>query len=72
MQREDLDAVVTTGYGTNSYFGWRQKYYGDYLSCQRCTFSGSVSHGQWLDIGGQDSKVIRLNEDGNSKEFCYE
>ena len=25
-----------------------------------------------VDIGGQDSKVIRLNEDGSVKEFCYE
>ena len=25
-----------------------------------------------VDIGGQDSKVIRLDEQGECSEFCYE
>ena len=68
LNREDLDAVVTTGYGRTAISD------GD-KSITEITCHARGAHfldprvRTVVDIGGQDSKVIRLNEDGSVKNF---
>ena len=68
LDREDLDAVVTTGYGRTAISD------GD-KSITEITCHARGAHfldpnvRTVVDIGGQDSKVIRLNEDGSVKNF---
>ena len=68
LNREDLDAVVTTGYGRTAISD------GD-KSITEITCHARGAH-FWIRVyvqlwtsGGQDSKVIRLNEDGSVKNF---
>ena len=68
LAREDIDAVVTTGYGRTAIND------GD-KSITEITCHARGAHYLdpdvriVVDIGGQDSKVIRLNEDGTVKNF---
>ena len=68
LVREDIDAVVTTGYGRTAIDD------GD-RSITEITCHARGAHyldpevRVVVDIGGQDSKVIRLNEDGTVKNF---
>ncbi|MCD8336628.1 MAG: acyl-CoA dehydratase activase [Lachnospiraceae bacterium] len=68
LGREDIDGVVTTGYGrTAIQIGDR--------SITEITCHARGAHflepkvRTVVDIGGQDSKVIRLDEDGSVKNF---
>ncbi|MCD8346944.1 MAG: acyl-CoA dehydratase activase [Lachnospiraceae bacterium] len=68
LKREDIDEVVTTGYGrTAIQIGDR--------SITEITCHARGAHflepkvRTVVDIGGQDSKVIRLDEDGSVKNF---
>ncbi|MCD8075218.1 MAG: acyl-CoA dehydratase activase [Lachnospiraceae bacterium] len=68
LRREDIDEVVTTGYGrTAIQIGDR--------SITEITCHARGAHflepkvRTVVDIGGQDSKVIRLDEDGSVKNF---
>ena len=68
LAREDIDAVVATGYGRTAIHD------GD-KSITEITCHARGAHyldpevRVVVDIGGQDSKVIRLNEDGTVKNF---
>ncbi len=68
LAREDIDAVVTTGYGRSAIE------VGD-RSITEITCHARGAHfldpdvRTVIDIGGQDSKVIRLGEDGSVKNF---
>ena len=68
LQREDIDAIVTTGYGRTAI----QE--GD-KSITEITCHARGAHyldprvRTVIDIGGQDSKVIRLDENGNVVNF---
>lgn len=68
LQREDIDAAVTTGYGRTAISQ------GD-KSITEITCHARGAHfldpevRTVVDIGGQDSKVIRLNEDGSVQNF---
>ncbi|MCD8104127.1 MAG: acyl-CoA dehydratase activase [Lachnospiraceae bacterium] len=68
LDREDIDAVVTTGYGRAAI------QVGD-KSITEITCHARGAHfldpgvRTVVDIGGQDSKVIRLHEDGSVKNF---
>ncbi|MCD8012540.1 MAG: acyl-CoA dehydratase activase [Lachnospiraceae bacterium] len=68
LRREDIDSVVTTGYGRTAI------QVGD-KSITEITCHARGAHfldprvRTVVDIGGQDSKVIRLDEDGSVKNF---
>ena len=68
MQREDIDALVTTGYGRTAIKN------GD-KSITEITCHARGAHflnpevRTVIDIGGQDSKVIRLDENGAVANF---
>ncbi|MCD8197245.1 MAG: acyl-CoA dehydratase activase [Lachnospiraceae bacterium] len=68
LSREDIDSVVTTGYGRSAIE------VGD-RSITEITCHARGAHfldpevRTVIDIGGQDSKVIRLGEDGSVKNF---
>ena len=68
LEREDIDALVTTGYGRTAIEQ------GD-KSITEITCHARGAHyldpevRTVVDIGGQDSKVIRLNEDGTVANF---
>ncbi len=68
LQREDIDAVVTTGYGRSAIAQ------GD-KSITEITCHARGAHyldpevRTVVDIGGQDSKVIRLDENGSVVNF---
>ncbi|MCD8327264.1 MAG: acyl-CoA dehydratase activase [Lachnospiraceae bacterium] len=68
LTREDIDAVVTTGYGRTAI------QFGD-KSITEITCHARGAHfldpevRTVIDIGGQDSKVIRLDEEGNVVNF---
>ena len=68
LEREDLDAVVTTGYGRTAISDGDKS-----ITEMTCHARGAhfldPSVRTVVDIGGQDSKVIRLNEDGTVKNF---
>ena len=68
LKREDIDAIVTTGYGRTAIAE------GD-KSITEITCHARGAHfldptvRTVIDIGGQDSKVIRLDENGNVVNF---
>lgn len=65
---EDIDVIVSTGYGRNSYEGAKKTM--SELSCHAKggTFIfGKV--GTIIDIGGQDIKVLKLNQNGQLTNF---
>ena len=68
LSREDLDAVVTTGYGRTAISDGDKSI--TEITCHaRGAHFLDPSIRTVVDIGGQDSKVIRLNEDGSVKNF---
>ncbi len=68
LEREDLDAVVTTGYGRTAISDGDKSI--TEITCHaRGAHFLDPSVRTVVDIGGQDSKVIRLNEDGTVKNF---
>ena len=68
LEREDLDAVVTTGYGRTAISDGDKSITEITCHARGAHFLDS-SVRTVVDIGGQDSKVIRLNEDGTVKNF---
>jgi predicted CoA-substrate-specific enzyme activase len=68
LVREDFDYVVTTGYGrTATEIGNRSI---TELSCH-ARGAWKLDHGirTVIDIGGQDSKVIKVNDEGKGYDF---
>lgn len=65
---EDIDVIVSTGYGRNSYEGAKKTM--SELSCHAkggAYIFGEV--GTIIDIGGQDIKVLKLNNKGQLMNF---
>ncbi|MCC8047210.1 MAG: acyl-CoA dehydratase activase [Clostridiales bacterium] len=68
LNREDIDAVVTTGYGRTAIQAGDKSI--TEITCHaRGAHFLDPSVRTVVDIGGQDSKVIRLDEDGSVKNF---
>ncbi len=68
LQQTDLDAVVTTGYGRTAIQAGDRSI--TEITCHaRGAHFLSPEVRTVIDIGGQDSKVIRLDEDGNVTNF---
>ena len=68
LNREDIDAVVTTGYGRTAISDGDKSI--TEITCHaRGAHFLDPSVRTVVDIGGQDSKVIRLNDDGSVKNF---
>lgn len=68
LTREDMDYVMATGYGRNTY----EEADGEMseLSCHaKGVFFGNPDCRTIIDIGGQDAKVISLGERGNISNF---
>jgi len=71
MSREDLDLTVSTGYGRRGIAIAEHQVDEIYAKAQAAKWLGSP----WgpvrtiIDIGGQDSKVIRLDESGDMDTF---
>ena len=65
----DLDYIIATGYGRNSI-----PFANEAISEIICHAKGAIflipTARTIIDIGGQDSKVIRVNEDGNVIDFA--
>ena len=69
MTREQMDFVLATGYGRNSLDGLADMQMSE-LSCHAKGAAFLFPNVRTVvDIGGQDSKVIRLNDDGSVKNF---
>ena len=68
LNREDIDAVVTTGYGRTAISDGDKSITEITCHARGAHFLDS-SVRTVVDIGGQDSKVIRLNDDGSVKNF---
>jgi predicted CoA-substrate-specific enzyme activase len=68
LRREEISAIVTTGYGRASFPGATKM-----ITEITCHARGAYSiHPQTrtvIDIGGQDSKVIRLDAQGRNVDF---
>ena len=68
LTQEDLDAIVTTGYGRDNI-----RLSGDSVTEISCHARGAhylyPQARTVIDIGGQDSKVIRIDAEGNVKNF---
>ena len=68
LKREDIDATVTTGYGRSAIQLGDQSV--TEITCHaKGAFFLDPSVRTIIDIGGQDSKVIRLDENGNVTNF---
>ncbi len=68
LSRDDIDAVVTTGYGRET-IGLSDKSVTE-ISCHAKGAHFLYPKARTvIDIGGQDSKVISLDEDGNVENF---
>lgn len=68
LKREDLSALVTTGYGRISFPGATKRI--TEITCHaRGAFFLEPATRTVIDIGGQDSKVIRLDEQGRNVDF---
>ena len=68
LNREDIDAGVTTGYGRTAISDGDKSI--TEITCHaRGAHFLDPSVRTVVDIGGQDSKVIRLNDDGSVKNF---
>ncbi len=68
LSREDIDAVVTTGYGRTA-IQVGDKSITEITCHARGAHFLNPSVRTVVDIGGQDSKVIRLDADGSVKNF---
>jgi predicted CoA-substrate-specific enzyme activase len=68
MQREDLRGIVTTGYGRAS-FPLADKMVTEITCHARGAFLVHPETRTVIDIGGQDSKVIRLDKGGRNVDF---
>ncbi|MCD7762855.1 MAG: acyl-CoA dehydratase activase [Lachnospiraceae bacterium] len=68
LNREDIDAVVTTGYGRTA-IQVGDKSITEITCHARGAHFLNPSVRTVVDIGGQDSKVIRLDADGSVKNF---
>ena len=68
LQREDIDAIVTTGYGRTA-IQEGDKSITEITCHARGAHFLDPSVRTVIDIGGQDSKVIRLDENGNVVNF---
>lgn len=68
MELKDMDGIIATGYGRNSYEGADKTM--SELSCHAkgggYLFGGVQTI---IDIGGQDAKVLRLDKDGQLLNF---
>ena len=69
MKKEDMAFTLATGYGRNSLEGIADKQMSE-LSCHAmgASFIWPNVH-TVIDIGGQDSKVIRIDENGTVQSF---
>lgn len=68
LRREDIDAIVTTGYGRTAISDGDKSI--TEITCHaRGAHYLDPSVRTVIDIGGQDSKVIRLDENGNVVNF---
>ena len=68
LERSDIDAMVTTGYGRTAIRDGDKSI--TEITCHaRGAHYLDPSVRTVIDIGGQDSKVIRLNEDGSVANF---
>lgn len=68
LQREDIDAIVTTGYGRTAIQDGDKSI--TEITCHaRGAHYLDPSVRTVIDIGGQDSKVIRLDENGAVENF---
>lgn len=68
LNRSDIDFIVTTGYGRGAIEGGDQSI--TEITCHaRGAHFLDPSVRTVIDIGGQDSKVIRLDEEGNVTNF---
>lgn len=66
--REDLTGVTSTGYGRN-YFSEADRSCSEIICHARGVSYFFPDAGTVIDIGGQDSKLIELNEDGRPVDF---
>ena len=68
LNQEDLTAIVTTGYGRASFPGATKRI--TEITCHaRGAFFVHPQTRTVIDIGGQDSKVIRLDTQGRNVDF---
>ena len=68
LRQEDLSAIVATGYGRASFPSATKRI--TEISCHaRGAFFVHPETRTVIDIGGQDSKVIRLDEQGRNVDF---
>lgn len=68
LKRTDLAAIVTTGYGRISFPSATKRI--TEITCHaRGAFYTNPATRTVIDIGGQDSKVIRLDDQGRSIDF---
>ena len=69
LERKDVGGVVATGYGRDIV-----KMADTTITEISCQAAGVVSHmkgsGTIIDIGGQDSKVLHLDSEGNVRDFA--
>jgi predicted CoA-substrate-specific enzyme activase len=68
LNREDVTAIVTTGYGRASFPG-ATKMITEITCHARGAFFVHPQTRTVIDIGGQDSKVIRLDNQGRNVDF---
>jgi predicted CoA-substrate-specific enzyme activase len=68
LRREDLSTIVTTGYGRAS-FPSSDKMITEITCHARGAFFVHPETRTVIDIGGQDSKVIRLDRQGRNVDF---
>lgn len=69
LTRDDLSAIVTTGYGRNAIQNGDKSI--TEITCHaKGAFFLDPSVRTIIDIGGQDSKVIRIDETGNVVNFA--
>jgi predicted CoA-substrate-specific enzyme activase len=68
VARADIDRIVTTGYGRNA-TSWGDRSVTEIWCHARGAFHLNRRVRTVIDIGGQDSKVIRINGEGKSEDF---
>ncbi|MCI2056779.1 MAG: acyl-CoA dehydratase activase [Oscillibacter sp.] len=68
LSRDELDAVVTTGYGRET-IGLSDSSVTEITCHAKGAHFLRSSARTVIDIGGQDSKVIRIDENGNVRNF---
>jgi predicted CoA-substrate-specific enzyme activase len=68
ISKSVIDKTVATGYGRNT-IDWADKAITE-ITCQaRGVFFQEPDAKTIIDIGGQDSKLVRLDESGNVRDF---